>query len=399
MPNWNANFTNDDDWTAVSFIEMFYKAANERITLLLSLQYPPALLTVPVLGTDVQSQAKILPLQGFIQAWLDKFVNTTLTIQASSIALVDWKWTTTTLYAAAGMNAGGFTRKYPREFANEYQTTYTDGSAVANGHRARQLSDLQIYDRVAGAWVLFAANPKGAAPDTITAYGAIQVGDYIGPWIWNEIRNCLNLMIWTFGQQPWYVNNGDQSYRRGYAQVTGTWAATQTAVEADWDGNANNGNSYSTTNPYVWDWNIYIRSQMLYNGAGIYQGYLEIKNGYARTGSLSTAFAKSVDFYALDVPLVSQDTPPVVVSTFDANGYPALSDAWSNWQTNNELAAVTASVTGNFFDWTVKPLWDPGGPPTTSANYRRGVNINNGDYTSSAYIVRWDVAGGFSYVA
>jgi hypothetical protein len=142
------------------------------------------------------------------------------------------------LYDAAGLSyltpydtkagsVAGFTRKYPKNFWNT-QTRYENGNSwstnwdeewgpqppsLANsyytimpgnrpfyggypdpfveGDNALCNNDGKVYTRTSGVWVLA---PTGTQPDTVTTLGLMRPGDYIGPWIWNEIRDCFNQM-------------------------------------------------------------------------------------------------------------------------------------------------------------------------------------------------------------
>ncbi len=77
----------------------------------------------------------------------------------------------------------GYTRKYPREIVNP-------SAAGSAGQRARSRSDGRMY-QYSGGWMM--AEDQAAPPDTVTAYGNVQAGDYLGPWILNELYAMINL--------------------------------------------------------------------------------------------------------------------------------------------------------------------------------------------------------------
>jgi len=104
-------------------------------------------------------------------------------------------YTVATLWAAAGLNVGGFTRKYPREITS--LTAYGEA-----GWRARLLHvGTPPYVPTGKAYYVYTTSWAASAdqtspPDTITDYaGAASPGDYVGPWLFNELRACLDLLM------------------------------------------------------------------------------------------------------------------------------------------------------------------------------------------------------------
>jgi hypothetical protein len=103
-------------------------------------------------------------------------------------------YTVASLWAAAGINAGGWIRKYPREI-----TSLSDPGV--SGQRARlkhaglppYVPTGAVYYEYTTSWE--AAEDQTSPPDTITDYGAAAIGDYVGPWLFNELRACLDLMM------------------------------------------------------------------------------------------------------------------------------------------------------------------------------------------------------------
>lgn len=80
-----------------------------------------------------------------------------------------------------------FTRKWPREIA-------TTGDAGESGWRARHQSDAAFYEHDGTAWSL--AADQATPADTLEGRGYIVAGDYIGPWIWNELWAVAKAMKW-----------------------------------------------------------------------------------------------------------------------------------------------------------------------------------------------------------
>jgi len=71
------------------------------------------------------------------------------------------------------------------------------------------------------------------------AYGYFQIGDIIGPWIWEDIQACLHVMVWTgdpvqgrtIGFQDIVSKNG---WGRAFGDGTAVWNAAKAAAEADY---------------------------------------------------------------------------------------------------------------------------------------------------------------------
>lgn len=177
---------------------------------------------------------------------------------------------------------GDFTRKYPREIRSLSQlcvagstgniarlippnvpvgnniTGYPNKDPAWDGGTftltATDLANIGRYFSWSGtAWV---PAPTATYSDIITAYGHVQAGDLIGPWIATDIRDALNLLTVVFGNaDDWYfgtpVQNslpwpsssfgilsdipaGTPQMWIGSTEYTGNDAADEAAVIADW---------------------------------------------------------------------------------------------------------------------------------------------------------------------
>ncbi len=119
--------------------------------------------------------------------------------------------------AAAGLNEKGWTRKFPAEVSTlqDRITGFTSwGSGIKTyqfeiGDFVRCRTDGRVYQLqgyldggIYGDQGIWSEPAAGINPTVKTAYGeggfGIQAGDYLGPWIYNEIRACLNLLVWTY---------------------------------------------------------------------------------------------------------------------------------------------------------------------------------------------------------
>lgn len=441
---WNDTFTAATDWTAISHIEMFWLAMNERKTAL-----GQSTNHVPIAGADVQYAGTGQPGSTtgsfsvrYIQDWIttncSSFSDASITLPhaGTSDAWTDG-YTTATLYAAAGINASGFTRKYPREFIgngkvhrvdlsggadptggtwvlnilgasltglawniaaatlqtairailvtgastvtviksgfqytitypekagdvttptvddsgltnagtqtttittvtnwNATATVYTDGSAFSNGHRARSTTSGYVYDRTGGAWVV-TSNPTGAAPDVITAYGKQVAGDYIGPWLWNELRDAIKLLKRVCHDLS-MISYDEEA---GSFQTSVSWAAVVAGVAAD----------FGTAG---------------YSGGPVarYQGAHSAVSGTFSGSAVSTEFALQrtswVDRFPATIRFVvctrAYEYPlggyTSIGFVFDANGTPFVEDTWAVvHSTSQSGAGGTSNIQSSLF--------------------------------------------------
>ena len=214
---WDDPITNATDWSAVSFVSMFWAALNERRLAVGLAAYP-----LPAVGADVQIRTANVPtsptgdfsiyvLQNGLKTLVDwhQFLDTAgrenldgvfpVSRQSywedyihNGFPLLSW----TKCLQNAGINNPYFTRKYPKEFLNLSSSTYNDApvnTPAVSGDKARCLADGRVHQRVGGTWI----ETPGSYPDAVTTYGNYNVGDYIGPWIWNELRAVLKQLTYT----------------------------------------------------------------------------------------------------------------------------------------------------------------------------------------------------------
>ena len=113
---------------------------------------------------------------------------------------------------AAGLDPAGFTRKRP--------WLVTDADAPDGVHALRGTS--RIMRREGGQWV---AAPERGHADLRTLRGNAAIGDVIGPWLWNELRQLLLVYEATFTKVPYQGIGGD-----------GEIAAGASTAEVDEDG-------------------------------------------------------------------------------------------------------------------------------------------------------------------
>lgn len=219
------------DWTDADQVNQFLEAYHERTDFSQTFAASGNGVTV---GDDVQTHVWVASLQTNLDFevsnanWVKPTQSFSGYTSKSQIERVDFAYVS----ANAWGGNSAWTRKYPREFANSGSSAYADGSAFANGHNARNLATGLVYTRAAGAWVL-AAEP--AAPDVVTTTGYMQAGDYFGDWIFNELHDVLNLLVWQLAPTCDIVNGSISQYD-GSTNVSGSqtsWALAQAAAAAD----------------------------------------------------------------------------------------------------------------------------------------------------------------------
>ena len=245
-------------------------------------------------------------------------------------------WSLRTLRTAAGLNVNGFTRKY-----------------------------------------------RGGDGSVVVAYGVAQDGDFLGPWLFDELMAVLNLLTMTWQAGLAWTANGEANAKAGYGTAA-TWAAAKAAAEAAWAAAA----------PDIYSGPLGVATGQYFSGppvgyfAGLNRQYL-----YARfdppTGA--TGLSYDVDFYTNSR---AYDSPP---GTYDANGDGLTESLFARFA---QLTAQTGTALGKLGS-LAKPTWGATPTPTSTYltnGYRAVTNITyGGTVYGAAAAVNWAVAGGFAF--
>lgn len=350
---WNDVFDQDTDWSAISFLAMFYEAMDERSQAIGDA--PGAWGTAPAAGDDVQYVGVIGTLQGFIESNAGFF-------------LQPGDYEGRTADSLPGISIAPFTRKYPREFATLGSTEYTDTTTFVVGHKARCIADAKVYQRIANQSGVESWN--GVAdliPDTVTASGVIQAGDYIGYWLFNEIRDALNLMRWVSRQMVSGL---------GFSPSTGdTYAGSGTGSSPS-NAKADAVANYVLTGSGASGSHAGASSSTGLVG-GVYSCQLH-RRAYAphlpgNGGGVVPTFAQSAcDFWVWAFQ-------PDPLETYDDNGDDVLFEQWHLNHTGTP--SNTSTRTGTVIGSSAAP-----------------AGLNHGYRTVYWAVIRWDVAGGFQYL-
>lgn len=203
-----------------------------------------------------------------------------------------------------------------------------------------------IYEHDGADWL--PCRTVAAEPDTITSYGLAQPGDYIGVWIFNELKACIDLLDWTVTHE---AATGDRSRYYGIGWNGATWAAAKAAAEADWQ-----TNSYEPSMPEM-------RSEGTMNG-GLYNSTIYSAE-CAVVFELADHVPCVIDVYAAATEL--DDYSGYYNVTFDANDLGFLEDKWAEYASRSLSAGAGAGHEEEFIigeaadkpDWCVAPDSSP----------------------------------------
>ncbi len=439
MSLWNTTFDNTTDWSAASFLNMFVSAYTERangIGVVYGGGAPPAIASVNV-GDDVQKGGFVVfspSLSGFIGKLQGNAVGLATTYFLDPATARNGQTPTSTgNYSMGQMNVysqvslftkiGGDTRGYwrrkrPREITSLSATTDIQSNAAGTGQLAwgtgTNSSSFHVgglYQYSGSAWVEVSPtmgppdllDSHAAAPNTVhitDAEGLILAGDYIGPWLFNELRDVFNAMVWIWldrvterGGSPGSGNehlDAPSFYKTGTAGAS-TYASALATAQANYAGATPTSQVFPTfgvTTSGTYGGVVAIA----YSGAN-YSVTIERTQLQLITKNLSTTIAHAVDFYvAVRPPTYAPGGG--TIETFDDQGTGAANQKW--YLFNTVGPTTNASDSSTIFD----PIATvpPDDPPSAAvvANLPNWVVYGHNIYATTA-IARYDVTGGFAW--
>lgn len=360
MPfGWNHVWVAGDDWQATYVINMFFAAMTERL-LGVTGTFPTAFDSV-VDGFDLQDYR--------IWSNLQQIPSGTWIVPNDYTGQADFEYIDDTYIRVHTRGGQGWTRKYPLEVINLVVLTYTDGSGITVGDYARNLADGKVYHRVGGGggvWVLTPHRP----PDIQTTVGFHQAGDYIGPWLLNEIRDMLNLLVArVIGLNFTNLENASATVDRNAAVGSGATLAIAQAA------------SDSTYGPSAFDPTGSFPQALSQNSGGppYSCNSMRIRQKFIAPTD-PTLLTPDVELYVY--------AAFITLTEFDSNGDFLGIDVYYKFDT--QIAPGTGgldSVTSILFGPTTgNPTW------STIAGHQRGYVVSKG-----AAVIRYDSAGGFTY--
>jgi hypothetical protein len=311
-----------------------------------------------------------------------------------------------------GTHNDHFRRKKPRQISSTAATADTDANTVADGMVAELATNGLKYKRISGAWVrdeslpfdtLDSANPGGGG--SYCAPGYMAPGDYLGPWIFNELRAAINLLYITFGPPDGFggCEEGVSSYKQHYTALGGdneTFGAITDDADAAWalgaafaSGSGSNFIGGVKNELYHWAWAKVspfpgVLTTRLATGPTTASGGGLVRDSVELYGE---EFLPKIDDRTMlagidaDVTLVvygdDPGLPPGVgtAQVYDDAGYGAIRHKWDQVET----LAITSKVPSDpaspvyfakFGDWTVHPTY-PGSAPSVPTNYGAVFNF------------------------
>lgn len=310
----------------------------------------------------------------------------------------------------------GFRRKYPAEITSLSTDILKNGMPSDIGDVALYLGNFpfavdpnfgKLFVKTGSA--TWAPAAPGSTKTIKQAYGLIQSGDYIGDWIAEDIYNALNLLVWTWGVVlPSGILGYDHPAYGGVVNVR--FANNQdNSVGSEHDGSGN-------PIPYFTQFTSGMRVQ----------DRNEIPYGAYLDALFPVAYVSDLEGYD---PTDYPDNPWGHTSAFRIRGQYRV----------EERNAVGLSNLVEYYGWSILGGSDAGGPatwpgfahfkpgpvPTANTIYKitEAANGGSSDFINSpaittfpglsepptnsswgwrlypSAIVKYDVAGGFSYVA
>jgi hypothetical protein len=237
-----------------------------------------------------------------------------------------------------------------------------------------------VYLRTAGAWVYAA----GAMPDTVTAYGVMQDGDYIGPWIFNELRDALKLFVCIAGS---------------VAQVSGAVAeyfgasegreASPADAKSEAEGDFHFVQQVGTPTILAWTEQVSdIIDEAFYSAeAHRNTGALRVTTDFPKTATVQV-WAKAERPWRL-FPAGDPDDE----TEYDGNGEAAATEGVFGAFEGTSVGAYNTTTDADVqIGAATVPVWSD--DPAPGAGYTRKGYVLTGDMFA---IVRMDVPGGLTY--
>ena len=358
---WNDPINEDFDWSDVNVMNMFDEAVWERYNSYLTVPgaTPPAPWTASFnVGDDVQLasifstgglgwQDKVaIALGGGSSGWIPK--GTGLTAQnpnttGAAAAVAAYQYSLASILSLLGYSESDWHREKPREVDTITDTTDTDGNAAAIGQLAYVNSAQVVRGWNGTQWAI--VQPPGTRPDTLSSSsaapntcvaGGMSIGDYIGHWIFKQLRDVLNLM--TDIAFPLYVvsvASVDYIVEEGGS----SWAAAKTAATTQWLAGATTTAGVDNTTRF---------------GTAGFPGTeasIEVTENYYQLDGFTGESKQWEIWYGPTPYVVPLAVPPV--ATFDGNGL----------VTANQWNLIQSSAPGNTAATIVSSNWPPQPPP------------------------------------
>jgi hypothetical protein len=218
-------------------------------------------------------------------------------------------------------------------------------ATYADAYKSLPLTFRGVVEWDGAAWVqsdpdVWDVLDSDGAAGSLLAEGTFRFGDYVGQWLFDEMRTACKAMTRTRSSCTWSdaaTSYGDSS---GFASP---WATAKANAEAAF---AHVG---AAVPPQMQSYAV--------PGGGAYLAQLYAQKAKQHTGGIYQGLARSVDWYFNEYgasPFGGTNY------TFGANGYSLVSGDWSVWLTDANAAgahAIAADVSSIFLGDEVIPEW------------------------------------------
>lgn len=232
------------------------------------------------------------------------------------------------------------------------------------------------YELVGGKWIRKISNEtyhhNGSAweesavefPDTITAYGEAQPGDYFGAWLWNEAKAVLDELVWSHPSVSW---RSDLTTNHGFGgSWESSWLTAKSVAETNWElvDYQNSGGPFANRRGMLMGW---------------YEAKTEGRKNQLRVTDIWTGKGHSVDFYLI----------PCNYGNFDAQGVAGIASHEDVFYKFDTKSGSSATETSALFGVTNAVNWCD--EPTAPDNLSQSKGWAT---TTQTAVIRWT---GFDY--
>ena len=114
-----------------------------------------------------------------------------------------------------------------------------------------------LYDHDGDGWAL--SGDQASPPDVQTSTGPAEAGDYVGAWLFNELRAALDVLTVIGRVGGWGSGNDDGLEKQAGVYAQSTWALAKSAAEAAWSAGGDPSEGVAFDPVQVWtmgNWNF-----------------------------------------------------------------------------------------------------------------------------------------------
>ncbi|MHB1158243.1 MAG: hypothetical protein ACYC26_15570 [Phycisphaerales bacterium] len=209
-------------------------------------------------------------------------------------------------------------------------------------------------------------------------FGGITAGDIVGPWIFEDLQRAINLLVWTAQMGEWPTNQYPKARAGGGS--TQAEAVTNFASAEEYDP------GYGQTSWFNYYHRGLTSSFTIQSTRETLQARWPVTNNSGWTLPVGPGVSGLMDVYATP----HYESPD---SEFDPGGFGLHGSTWTRMQNDIPISPDDETVTANELGTT---SYAPGSWPVAKT-YRGYLPSGVGSYPR--LLIRWNVPGGFEYVA